>query len=105
VNLLARINCELEANFVVSQFRHFVKYDPDLHRIEMHLRSTARQTVSISRADLTVSFDQDETIWTESCHKFTREGVVALAESCGFRCDAQWLDREWPLAQNLLVAA
>ena len=104
LNLLARINRELDANFVISQFRHFVKYDPDDHRIEMHLRSTARQTVSISRADLTVSFDQDETIWTESCHKFTREGVVALAESCGFRCDAQWLDREWPFAQNLLVA-
>jgi uncharacterized SAM-dependent methyltransferase len=105
LNLLARINRELEADFVLSQFRHAVRYDPAEHRIEMHLRSVAEQTVSVSRADLTVSFKKDETIWTESCHKFTREGTVALAESSGFLCDAQWVDREWPFAQSLLVAA
>jgi L-histidine N-alpha-methyltransferase len=105
LNLLARINRELDANFVLSQFRHAVKYDPGAHRVEMHLRSAVEQTVSVSRADLTVTFEKDETIWTESSHKFTCEGTVALAERSGFKCDAQWVDREWPFAQSLLVAA
>jgi L-histidine N-alpha-methyltransferase len=105
LNLLARINRELDANFVLSQFRHAVKYDPGEHRVEMHLRSAVEQTVSVSRADLTVTFEKDETIWTESSHKFTCEGTVALAERSGFKCDAQWVDREWPFAQSLLVAA
>jgi len=105
LNLLARINRELDANFVLSQFSHAVKYDPGEHRVEMHLRSGAEQTVSVSRADLTVTFEKDETIWTESSHKFTPEAIVALAERSGFKCDAQWVDREWPFAQSLLVAA
>jgi uncharacterized SAM-dependent methyltransferase len=52
---------------------------------------------------LRVIFNQEETIWTESSHKYRPEEVVRMAERTGFRCEGQWIDEEWAFAQNLLV--
>ncbi len=104
LNLLARINRELGGDFVLSQFRHLARWNEDEHRIEMHLVSTVEQTVSISGAGFTARFQKDETIWTESCHKYNAAEVRAMAERTGFRCRAQWVDSDWPYAQNLFVA-
>ena len=104
LNLLARINRELEAHFMLSQFRHLARYDEAERRIEMHLRSTAAQAVTIGKVGFTVSFRRDETIWTESCHKYNLNEVVQMAERTGFRCDAQWVDQDWPFAQSLFIA-
>jgi len=70
----------------------------------MHLRSTRRQGVRIPAANLRVVLNEDETIWTESSHKYKAEEIPEVARRTGFRCDAQWLDSEWPFAQNLLIA-
>jgi len=105
LNLLARINRELDGDFVLSRFQHLARYNPSERRIEMHLRSTAQQTVNVSRAGFSVQLHEGETIWTESSHKYTAEEMFGMAERTGFRCDAQWIDKEWPFAQNLFVAA
>jgi L-histidine Nalpha-methyltransferase len=105
LNLLARINRELGANFDLTCFRHEARWNPTERRIEMHLRSTRRQCVTVSEAGLRVMLNQGETIWTESSHKYRPENVLAMAERTGFRCDGQWIDEEWPFAQNLLVCA
>lgn len=104
LNLLTRMNCELGANFDLSQFGHLALFNHDKKRIEMHILSLSDQTVTIPEADLTVDFRKDETIWTESSHKFIAEDVAALGEEHGFRCDTQWVDEEWPFAQTLFVA-
>jgi len=104
LNLLARINRELDADFDLSAFRHAVRYDPQERRIEMHLRSTRAQSVTVRKAGLSVDFANDETIWTESSYKYVPEEVVEMARRTGFRCEAQWVDREWPFAQSLLIA-
>jgi len=104
LNLLARINRELDGDFVLSRFRHVARYNAIERRIEMHLRSTARQRVSIRRAGFSVELHEGETIWTESSHKYSAEEMFGMAERTGFRCDAQWIDEEWPFAQNLFVA-
>ena len=104
LNLLARINRELGADFDLSCFRHEVRWNYADHRIEMHLRSTRRQGVRIPAANLRVVLNEDETIWTESSHKYKAEEIPEVARRTGFRCDAQWLDSEWPFAQNLLIA-
>jgi len=104
LNLLARINRELDANFDLAAFRHEARYNSSERRIEMHLRSLRRQSVTISRAGCTVSFEKDETIWTESSHKYKAEEILEMAMDTGFRCEGQWIDAEWPFAQNLLVA-
>jgi L-histidine N-alpha-methyltransferase len=104
LNLLARINRELGANFDLSSFCHEARWNTVERRIEMHLRSTRRQLVEIPAAGLGVMLEADETIWTESSHKYRPREVVAMAERTGFRCDGQWIDEEWPFAQNLLIA-
>src|SRR5216110_1485945 len=73
LNLLARINRELGADFDLDRFEHVVCYDRAERRIEMHLCSTVRQSVRISRADLGVTFQAGETIWTESSHKYAAQ--------------------------------
>ncbi len=104
LNLLARINRELGGNFDLTRFRHEALWNDRQRRIEMHLRSTGTQEVRIPRAGLTVKFQQGETIWTESSHRFNCAEVCALGRRTGFRCDAQWTDVEWPFAQSLLIA-
>ena len=104
LNLLARINRELDGDFALSQFRHLARYDKEHRRIEMHLLSTVTQTVTIRKAALAVKLREGETIWTESSYKYNREEVGQMAQRTGFRCDGQWLDLEWPFAQSLFIA-
>ena len=104
LNLLAHINRELGADFDLSCFRHEALWNFAERRIEMHLRSTRRQTVHIPAASLRVMLDEDETIWTESSHKYQAEEIPEMAARTGFRCEGQWIDTEWPFAQNLLIA-
>lgn len=104
LNLLARINRELEANFVLRNFEHQAKYNEEHRRIEMHLRSRRRQTVSIPAAGFRFTLLEGETIWTEACYKFRPEQMASMAKRAGFVCEAQWIDREWPFAENLWIA-
>ena len=104
LNLLARINRELDGDFDLRRFEHMAIYNAPEQRIEMHLRSRCDQVVHIPKAELTVDFAVDETIWTESCHKFTPRQVRTLARTAGFRLDKSWVDEEWPFAENLLKA-
>ena len=103
-NLLARINRELGGDFDLARFEHVALYNAPQRRIEMHLRSIETQTVTIKEANFRTTFRRDETIWTESCHKYRKAEVPQMAERTGFECVAQWVDEEWPFAENLFVA-
>ena len=104
LNLLARINRELDADFDLRQFEHVARYLEDRQRIEMHLRSRIDQRVSIGAAALTLDFGAGETVCTETSHKFRPEQIAGIARTAGFRLVDQWLDFEWPFAENLLIA-
>jgi uncharacterized SAM-dependent methyltransferase len=101
-NLLARINRELGGDFDLSRFEHVALYNARERRVEMHLRSMETQTVNIEEANFT--FLCDETIWTESCHKYGNNEPPEIARRTGFECNAQWVDVEWQFAENLFVA-
>ena len=105
LNLLARINRELDADFELALFRHEARWNAAERRIEMHLRSLRRQRVEIPAAGLRVILHEDETIWTESSHKYRAGEAAEMAERTGFVCKGQWVDEEWPFAQNLLIVA
>jgi len=105
LNLLGRINRELNGDFDLRAFAHQARYDPQERRIEMHLRSRVDQTVTIRDAECTCAFRADETIWTESSHKFHAEEIPEIARESGFVQEAQWIDQEWPFAENLWRAA
>jgi L-histidine N-alpha-methyltransferase len=105
LNLLARINRELDADFDLSRFEHVARFNYETRSVEMHLRSLRNQTVTIHKAWISIPFLAEETIWTETSHKFSRDEVQGIAEESGFRCEARWVDNEWAFAENLLIAA
>lgn len=104
LNLLGRVNRELEADFELRNFEHQARWNERERRMEMHLASRVNQTASIPGCGLTVQFQTGETIWTESSHKFFLEEMFALAERSGFRVEAQWVDRQWPFVESLWTA-
>src|ERR1700733_5610709 len=103
-NLLARINRELDGNFDLSHIEHTVRYDESERRVEMHLRSTTWQRVTLRKAGFNFFLREGETIWTESSHKYNPQEVPQMGERTGYRCAGQWADAEWPFAQNIFFA-
>ncbi|HYO23880.1 MAG TPA: L-histidine N(alpha)-methyltransferase [Lacipirellulaceae bacterium] len=90
LNLLRRINRELDADFQLEAFRHRAVYDPALGRIEMSLVSRAAQTVSI--AGCRIALARDEAIVTEHSHKYTVAGFAGLAAGAGLTLRRTWTD-------------
>ncbi len=104
LNLLARLNRELGGNFDLSRFRHVARWNRRERRVEMHLESLKQQDVIISGAGLRLTLEAGETLWTESSHKYKPQEVLDMARRTGFTCAGQWVDKEWPFAQSLLMA-
>jgi len=107
LNLLARINRELGADFSLDRFGHRARYRADLGRVEMHLISLAAQTVTIPGTRLTVTFTEGETIHTENSYKYTVAGLHSLAAEAGLEEEAAWTDargffrlQRWRLAKR-----
>ena len=90
LNLLARINRELGADFDPSAFRHKARWNETESRIEMHLVSREKQTVTV--AGKTIRFAEGETIHTENSHKFTPDGFRDLALQAGWQLADLWTD-------------
>jgi dimethylhistidine N-methyltransferase len=103
-NLLARMNSELLADFDLSVFAHRAVWNPLARRVEMHLESTAAQTVRIPRADAVVSFSRGERIWTESSYKYELDQIVRMGRDAGFRLHQQWSEPDARFAVALFVA-
>lgn len=100
LNLLARMNRELGADFRLDCFRHRAFYDESLGRIEMHLESLAEQTVHI--AGQCFDFRIGETIHTEISCKYGVEEFQALARAAGFVPEEAWLDAERRFSVHLM---
>lgn len=101
LNLLARINRELDGEFELGKFAHLARYDAHASRIEMHLKSRVAQRVSIHALDLEIAFERGETIWTESSHKFRTEDIASLGNRAGWSMKRQWVDNNWGFAETL----
>jgi dimethylhistidine N-methyltransferase len=90
LNLLARINRELGADFVLDRFRHLAFWDEPHGRIEMHLLSMEAQTVHL--AGQTFDLAAGETICTEYSHKYDLDDFARLAASAGLQVRDVWTD-------------
>jgi dimethylhistidine N-methyltransferase len=104
LNLLARINRELDADFDLRRFEHRARWHDAERRIEMHLVSSVPQIAVVRAIDLEVSFEAGESIWTESSHKYDPGEARMIAAHTGFECVGQWFDQEWEFAESLLLA-
>jgi L-histidine Nalpha-methyltransferase len=103
LNVLARANRELGADFDLDNFRHQAFYDPTDGRIEMHLESLADQAVRVAGA--AVRFRAGETIHTEDSYKYDLDAFARRAAACGWQADATWTDARRAVAVLHLTAA
>lgn len=90
LNLLVRMNRELEANFNLNSFNHYAFFNLKEGRIEMHLVSLKDQIVTV--AGQKFKFIEGESIHTENSYKFSMEEVKDLSEECGFKLIKAWSD-------------
>jgi L-histidine N-alpha-methyltransferase len=104
LNLLQRLNQELEADFDLNRFEHQARWNESFRRVEMHLVARRAHTVRIPSIDLGVDFRAGESIWTESSYKFQPHEPGKIAARTDYAIAGQWLDAEWPFAESLLVA-
>jgi L-histidine Nalpha-methyltransferase len=96
LNVLHRLNRELDADFNPARFRHRVVWNSVQSRIEMHLQSTRNQRIRLDAAQLDVHFEKGERIHTENSYKFTDITIRRLLESSGFEVEQTWMDdRQW----------
>jgi len=103
LNLLARINRELGADFDLGRFGHYAFYNAGAGRIEMHLVALAPQAVRIGRHRF--AFEAGESIHTENSYKYSIEGFRALAARAGYAVQKVWTDRRRLFALYGLRAA
>ncbi len=100
LNLLKRINNELDANFNIEKFDHFPTYDPITGSCKSYLISLEEQQVKI--AEKSFSLDRNEAIWTELSQKYAEREVRGMATITGFKtidhfydCKHWFIDALW----------
>ena len=91
-NILRVVNREVGGNFRPEEFEHRAFYNREASRIEMHLAPVAPQTVFLKALAMGIRVLPDETIWTESSHKFTKESATAMLEDGGLRLERWYTD-------------
>jgi dimethylhistidine N-methyltransferase len=91
LNLLARINRELNADFDLDRFAHAAMFNANQGRVEMHLVSRGSQRVTVGGRK--IDFAVGETIHTESSYKYTLSSFGALARRAGWVPLQSWTDR------------
>jgi dimethylhistidine N-methyltransferase len=94
LNVLAHLNSELAANFVLEKFEHLARYNAEQGCIQMFLRCTEDQQVTV--AGEVIEIAAGEILHTENSYKYHRNEFIELAASAGFREEAHWSDeKDW----------
>jgi dimethylhistidine N-methyltransferase len=102
LNLLARLNRELDADFELDSFEHHAVYDPLHDRIEMRLVSQREQVSKV--AGIEVPFRKGEYIVSEHSHKYEPTEFAELARMSGWAPSRCWLDQEARFSVHFLRA-
>ncbi len=92
LNVLSRINDELDADFDLDNFEHYAVYNESKQRIEMYLRSLVNQTITISKSNISITLSKNELIHTEYSHKYTIPQIENLMNKTGFKLQHIWTD-------------
>ena len=100
LNLLTRINRELDADFDLGRFRHRAHYNLLAGRIETHIVSLAEQIVTVGTSR--VRFARDEAMLVEYSCKYSADDFSAMAAKAGLRVTRSWTDsQQWFAVQML----
>jgi dimethylhistidine N-methyltransferase len=102
LNLLHRINAELEADIDVEAFRHRAIWNDRMSRIEMHLEAIREARFTI--AGRSFAFARGETIHTENSHKYGLRDARLLLRAAGWGVLSEWTDERDQFALILAQA-
>lgn len=105
LNLLARVNRELDGDFDLRAFKHHASYNEEVGRVEIYIESARAQVVTIKKLGMEVRFKEGERIHTENSYKYDLEGIAQLAKETGFHFARTWLDSQERFSSNLLLAS
>ena len=92
LNVLRRINRELNADFDLTRFRHHAFFNETAGRVEMHLEATVAHEVDVGGTRIV--FSRGETIWTESSYKYDRDQLATVTNAAGFTIERLWTDAD-----------
>jgi L-histidine N-alpha-methyltransferase len=92
LNLLQRINKELDGHFNLSAFEHYQTYDPLSGACKSYLISLSQQSVQIG--SVSISFDANEPVFMEISQKFSLKDTRAMAEEAGFSVTTEIMDKK-----------
>ncbi|WP_417213152.1 L-histidine N(alpha)-methyltransferase [Bizionia sp.] len=92
LNLLIRMNRELEADFKIDDFDFYCYYNPETGRVKSYIVSLKEQTVLFKKLNKTIQFNQNELIWTELSKKYSLSEIEKLATISGFKSKQHFLD-------------
>ena len=92
LNLLKRINRELNGNFNVEAFEHYASYNPETGECKSYLISLQNQSVQIG--DSVFQFEQDEFILMEISQKYSIPEIESLALQSGFKMNGYFSDKQ-----------
>jgi len=101
LNLLQRINNELHANFILSNFRHKEVYDPQSGTAKSFLISLIKQEVEIRDLNKIISFEEGESIFMEMSQKYDLEMIDSLANNTGFEIVRNFYDKRQYFVNSL----
>jgi dimethylhistidine N-methyltransferase len=94
LNLLKRINRELDADFQIDQFDHYCTYDPMTGAAKSFLVCLSDMVVNLPGAS--IPFEKDECIWTEISQKYSKSQIRQMASASGFMHTAEFVDcKSW----------
>lgn len=102
LNLLERINRDLNCDFRPDWFQHYAFYNPGESRVELHLVSLREQTVHLD--NVVIPFVEGESIWTESSYKFNVDEFEQMAVAAGFKVERAWTDKQQWFSVQYLVS-
>ncbi|AFZ02550.1 L-histidine N(alpha)-methyltransferase [Calothrix sp. PCC 6303] len=96
LNILEHLNYLFDGDFNLSEFEHFAFFNEKQSQIEMHLRSLKRQVVNLKKLNITVHFEQNETILTEISRKFNLDEIQNQLRLHDLAPQKIWTDKnEW----------
>ena len=101
LNVLRRLNVELDGNFNLADFSHEAIYDETLGRIEMRLISQREQRVLLAGRE--IPFEAGEFIITEYSYKYSLDGFSTLARSAGWVPERSWVDDDSLFSMHYLT--
>ncbi len=92
LNLLLRINRELDADFKIDDFDFYCHYNPISGDVKSYIVSLRKQRVELRALNKTIDFDYNELIWTELSKKYSLQEIEELASNSNFKLNTNFLD-------------